>query len=263
MNLITNGGFDGNLYRWQGSGAILLTDGYPRLGCARLTSGQSIYTDQGIGLGENYLHTLHFFYKVSDGATLTANYGNISQAFAGSPSDTWREGILGFALDAGGNSPMLFAATSGVCLVDSVTLLQGALPIHRAAIAAAVAARLSSLVTDAGLSATASASGPEGDYAAPIDEALRALGAVNNWGDPDVTALDPAKVNDVIDAAQNALLARLRATYALETDVRLGPQQESRSQIMSNLGLLAGGSGGGKGGARVGSGKLTNGDWRR
>ncbi len=263
-NLLSNGGFDGNLYRWTGAGAIDRVNGYPRAGCASLASGQTI-TSEVIGLGENWMHTIHFFYQLAAGATLTVSYGAISQTFTGAPLGVWREGVLAFALDAGGNSGVAFAANGGACLVDSVTLMQGALPIRRSAIAAAVAARMTSLVTDASLSATASATGPEGDYSAPIDEALRALGAVNGWGDPDVTQLDPAKINDTIDAAQNALLTRLRATYALETDVSLGPRRESRSQIAGSIDAMLGGGVGGRGGGgqRVTTGKLTHGDWRR
>lgn len=265
-NLLYNGGFDGNLYRWTGTGTIDRVNGYPRAGCVSLTNGQSIYTDQNIGVGENYPHTLHFFYQVATGATLTANYGSISQAFTGAPLSVWREGVFSFALDSGGNSPVLFNASGGACLVDSVTLLIGALPVARAGIAAAVAERITALVTDASLSATASASGPNGDYSLAIDEALRALGAVNAWGDPDVAALDPTKVNDVIDAAQSSLLAnRLRSQYALSTDTSLGPRDEKRSQIIGSIGTMLGGGGGkgGGGGQRVSMGKLTNGDWPR
>ena len=262
-NLLSNGGFDGNLYRWTGAGVIDRVNGYPRAGCASLATGQSI-TSEVVGLGENWMHGIHFFYQLAVGATLTVSYGAITLAFTGAPLGVWREGAIFFALDTGGNSGVAFAASAGACLVDSVTLMQGALPIKRSAIAAAVAARMTSLVTDASLSATASATGPEGDYSAPIDEALRALGAVNGWGDPDVTRLDGAQINDAIDAAQSALLTRLRATYALETDVVLGPRRESRSQIAGSIdAMLGGGVGGRGGGQRVTTGKLTNGDWRR
>lgn len=260
-NLLLNGGFDGNLYKWTG-GTIDRVNGYPRAGCVSLTAGQSVACEDNIGIGENYPYTLHFFYQLATGATLTASYGSISQTYTGSPLAVWREGVLSFALDAGGNSPVTFTASGGACLVDSVTLLIGGLPIRRAAIAAAVAARMTSLVSDAGLSATASASGPEGDYSLCVDEALRALGSVNGYGDPDVTMLEPGEVNDAIDAAQNALLVRLRATYSLATDVSLGPRNERRSQIATAIDGMMGGSGKG-GGQRVGVGKLTNGDWRR
>jgi hypothetical protein len=261
-NLLYNGGFDGNLYRWSGSGVIDRVNGYPRAGCASLAAGQSIESEV-IGLSENWMHTIHFFYQLATGATLTVSFGSISQTFTGSPLSVWREGVLSFALDASEQDSVTFAASGGAVLVDTATLLQGALPIRRAMIAAAVAARMTTIVTDAALSSTASATGPEGDYSAAVDEALRALGAVNAWGDPDVTQLDPAKVNDVIDAAQNALLVRLRATYSLETDVSLGPRRESRSQIATNIGNMLGGGGSGKGGGqRVTTGKLTNADWR-
>lgn len=263
MNLLINGGFDGNLYKWTGAGTIDRVNGYPRAGCVSLAAGQSIAYAENVGLGENYPYTIHFFYQLATGATLTAQYGTVTQTFTGAPPSVWREGVMAFALDVGGNSPVTFSVSGGAALVDSVTLMTGQLPIRRAAIAAAVAARMTSLVTDANLSATASASGPEGDYTLAIDEALRSLGAVNQWADPDVTQVDQEEINGVIDAAQSALLVRLRATYSLETDVSLGPRRESRSQIATAIdGMLGGGSGKG-GGARVGVAKLSNGDWPR
>ncbi len=261
-NLLYNGGFDGNLYRWAPLGAAVIdrANGYPRAGCASLPAGGSVVSET-VGLGENYLYTVHFFYQLATGATLTASYGSISRAYSGLPAGVWREGILSFALDAGAQSSVLFMASGGACLVDSVALLQGGLAISRAAIAVAVAARIAALVSDASLSAVASASGSEGDYTLAINEALRALGAVNGWGDPDVTMLESSKVNDVIDAAQDALLVGLQARAVLVSDVTLGPRSEKRSQIAGLIGDMRGGGKGG--GGRITMSELKNRDWPR
>lgn len=278
-NLLINGGFNGNLYAWTGTGTISCTAGYPRLGCVSLAAGQ--YIQQARDIGANWLYTAHFFYQVATGATLTVSYDTISQTFSGSPLNVWREGVMVFALDSGVSGGALrFAASGGACLVDSVNLLAGGLPTTRAQLAAVVADNLSDLATDASLSSTASAAGPEGDYSLNIDQALRSLGALSTfgsagltvptdadastWGDPDVTQLEQNEVNDAATLVTNSLLTQLRGKYVLETDVSLGPRRESRSQILGNINAMLGAGSGGKGsGGGVGVGKLTNGDWRR
>lgn len=262
MNLLLNGGFDGNLYGWTGTGVIARSLGYPRLGCVQLAAGQSM--SQAVGAGANALYTLHFFYRLGAGASLTAGYGSVTQVFSGGVVDVWQEGVLAFALDVGANSNVTFTASGGTLYVDEVALLLGGLPIARAEIATRLAKRLGALATDAALSSVASASGPEGDYSEAIDEALRSVGALNLWGDPDVTLVRSEQVNDLLESAQTAMLQRLRSSYALETDVTLGPRRESRSQIATSIdAMLGGGSGGGGGNRRVSQGSLTHGEWGR
>jgi hypothetical protein len=244
-----------------------------------LAAGQSIA--QARDVGANWLYTIHFFYQVAPGATLTVSYGaHVSQTFTGSVLGIWHEGIVAFALDAGESGGVTFAASGGACLVDSVTLLPGGLPISRADLVAIVADNLGSLATDAGLSTTASASGPEGDYTLNLNDALRAMGAVSTfgsaalqiptgpddatWGDPDVTQLDMAEIGGVVELVTESLMVQVRNSYAGEVDVSLGPRNERRSQLVTNINALLGGGKGGKGGASgksVGVGRLTNSDW--
>ena len=258
-NLLRNGDFSRGLYEWIGTGTISRSLGYPRLNCAELLTGQSLAQAQGIS--QEQLYTLHYFYRLATGATLTVGYGDVTQVHTGAPLDVWREGVLVFAVEAGeGNDSVELAASGGTARVDTVTLLPGGLPKSRAELASEVAGRIVDIATDAGLSATASSSGPEGDYSAAIDEALRTVGALNTWGDPDVTLLLPLKINDVIEAARVAMLQRVRGRYALETDVSLGPRSESRSQIASSLDEMLAGSGGSR---RPTMGKLAHGDWLR
>lgn len=258
-NLLQNGDFSRGLYQWIGSGAISRALGYPRQGAAQLAIGQNL--SQAIGISEENLHTLHYFYQLATGATLTIGYGAVAQAHTGAPLSVWREGVLVFAPEVGGgNGAVAFSTAGGACYVDTVTLMAGGLPKSRAEIASDVAARISEIATDAGLSTTASASGPEGDYGAAIDEALRAVGAMNSWGDPDVTLLCADKVNEVIEQVKVGMLQRVRSKYALEVDVSLGPRSESRSQIASSLDEMLAGAGGSR---RPTMGKLDHGDWRR
>jgi hypothetical protein len=258
-NLLQNGDFSRGLYQWTGDGTITRSLGYPRVNAAQLATGQAL--SQQIGISEENLYTLHYFYRVGTGATLTVAYGDVSQEHTGAPLDVWREGVLQFAVEAGdGNGAVQISAAGGTAYVDTITLMPGGLPASRAEMAADVAGSLGALATDAGVSTTASASGPEGDYSAAIDEALRAAGAMNRWGDEDVTLLDASRVNDAIEAARASMLQRVRATYALQTDVSLGPRSESRSQIASSIDEMLAGAGGSR---RMSMGRLDHGDWRR
>lgn len=240
-NLLENGHFDGNLDEWAGTGSINRALGYPRLGCVQLDAGESL--SQAESLSADVLYTLHYFYRLADGATLTVSYGDVEQTHSGAPSDAWREGVLVFALDADGTDSVTFAASGGVVYVDGVTLVWGALPLTRAAVAEQVADRLSELASDASLSSTATGDKPEGDYTAAIDEALRAVGAVDGYGSPDVTQVLLSKTNDLVESAQMAVLQRLRSRYALKTDVSLGPRRESYSQIAKSIDEMLSGAG--------------------
>ncbi|MFZ1755031.1 MAG: hypothetical protein WBO46_14980 [Caldilineaceae bacterium] len=250
-NHLSNGGFDGNLDEWTGTGGINRSLGLPRLGCGELEAGETL--SQSEGLSADTLYTLHYFYRLADGASLTAGYGSITQTHTGTPADAWQEGVLVFALDSGASDSVTFTASGATAYVDSVTLVAGGLPLTRQGILSVVSARIAALATDAGLSSTASGDLPEGDYTYAIDEALRQVGAVNRWGDPDVTALATAKANDVLEAAVTAMVQRLRSTYALKTDTSLGPRRESFSQIANSLDGMLSGSGADR---RVKMGKL-------
>ena len=240
-NLLENGGFDGNLDEWAGTGSIARSLGYPRLGCVQLDAGESIGQAQSVN--EDQLYTLHYFYRLASGATLTVSYGSVSQSHTGTPADAWREGVLVFALDAGASEDVQFDAAAAAAYVDTVTLLGHGLPISRQGILSIVAARIADLATDASLSSAAADDTPEGDYSYAIDEALRQAGAANRWGDVDVTLLSADKVNDAIEATVTAMLQRLRGKYALTTDVSLGPRRESRSQIADSIDrMLSGGA---------------------
>lgn len=241
-NLLLNGSFDGNLDRWSGDGTIERSQGYPRPGCAALAAGQALESEV-IGLSEDQLYTLHYFYRLTSGGSFTIGYGNTTQTHVGAPFDVWSEGTFAFALDTGDNSGVRLSAAGGLVYVDTVALLIGGLPCSRYQLATMVAAQLRGLATSAGLLSNASEAGPNGDYTVAIDEGLRAVGAVNRHGDPDVTQLAPRQINDAVEAAKAAMLQALRADYALKTDVQLGPRRESRSQIAESIDKMLSGGG--------------------
>lgn len=260
-NYLFNGGFEGNLYYWAGTGVINRTLGYPRLGCCQLDTGR--YIEQVRAIGPNWPHTIHFYYRLSTGATLTVQYGaTISQTFSGTPADVWREGVLTFAVDASpaATDSVKFTASGGTVYVDTATLMVNSPAMTRAALASAIQGRITALVSDSGFDATASALGPEGDYTSAVEEAFRSLGAINRWGDADPPTLPTDKINDLVVAGQEAMIHKLRAKYALKTDVSLGPRRESYSQIAQSLDEMLAGNASDH---RVSTGPITYGDWQR
>lgn len=263
MNLLVNGHFDGSLLHWSG-GVMNRSLGYPRPGCAQLDAEDSLeYIYQAIGVSPGQVYTLHFFYRRSAGAVLTASLGDASQEFLGA-TDVWQEGVLTLGVVAETTIAPLFAAAEiGTCYVDGVSLAPGVLPLTRRALMLTVANRLAGLATDAGLNAVATGKGPEGDYTGAVEEALRQVGAVNAWGDPDITALAADQVNAAIEAALTAMLGQLANHYALETDVSLGPRSESRSQIAKILTTMgSAGAGAGDRSAKMGALRRVGG-WER
>lgn len=249
-NLLLNPRFYGNLSEWTGSGTINRSLGYPRDGCAEIAADQSI--SQAVATAQNSLYSLHWFFRLSAGATLTASYGavaSLSYSTADYAIDVWHEAIIQFAPSADSSESVTFAAAGGACYVDGIALIAGGVPITRSEIARRLEVMLSQLAIDAELSREASADGPEGDYSYAIDDALRAQDAAGTYGEPDVTMLATSEINNLVALARTSMLQRLRAKYAFQYDVQLGPRSESRSQIAKSIeDMLGGSSGGGSGG---------------
>lgn len=244
QNLIQNGRFYGNLDEWSGTATIDRSIGYPRNGCAKLDSGESITQD--VGLGANSLYSLYYFYRLTAGATLTASYDAVTQAHSGDAVGLWHEGLIEFALNESTNASVTFAASGGTAYVDAVVLRSGAIPTTRANIASVVANRLGTLATDQSLDACSNRDGVNGDYTHAIDEALRATGAIGNYGEPDVTRLGVDEINKVYDSAYAAMLQVLQSSYALVSGGRtsLGPRDEWAADVTKNISSLLGGGGG-------------------
>lgn len=264
-----NGGFDQGLYKWSG-GNLASDRGYYRAPSAHLGAGDTL-TSEPIQVVANTVYTVYFF-AMFGGSNLkiTFSFGGVTQEFKGNalPQNVWNEGARQFAFTVDSSTQFTAQVDAGEAWIDAITLGLGALPIARSDLANMVAARLRTLATSAGLSATASAAGPNGDYTLAIDDGLRAVGAVDANGDPSVVMLAPAQISDAVAAAYQSILIGLRADYALKTDVSLGPRTENLSQIATSLDkMLGGGAAAGDAGAVAGGGvaqsKLTYGDWPR
>lgn len=259
MNLLENGSFD-NLTEWTTTGELVRDDGYYRNGSIKLDSGE--YASQQVSLSEDHLYSAHFFWKPAMGATLTVSYGAIEQTFSG-VINQWQEAIFQFALTSPGDDSIRFLAVGAAVYVDAVSLVDN-LPISRSRIASQVARRLGQLATDANISTVASATGVNGDYTDAIDEALRGVSAVDMYSTPDVTRVTSSQINDVIEAAYMSALQNIRASYALQTDVTLGPRRENRSQIGASIDAMLGSGGGGGANKRIAISTLNRaGGWER
>lgn len=267
MNLVSNPRFYGNLSDWGGSAQLARSLGYPLGACAKLEDTQTL--TQAVAVTDDAVHTLHFFYRLEPDATLTAEYGAMSEQFSAQPRDVWHEAAIPFAPST--DATLTFTAAGGTCYVDAIALKESVLLITRKEVARRAEAMLSQLAIDAELSKAASEDGPEGDYSFAIDEALRALGAMDTNGEPDVTLVEAQSINALCQSVKTAMLQRLHARYIMRVDRTLGPHSESYSQIAAGIQKMLsddGGSGGSIGGGlednRVQVGTLTRaGGWCR
>ena len=238
-NLLINGHFDG-LAGWTVQGDVVFAahEGERFLGCAALGPGGVL--QQAFGTRSRRRHHLRLAYK-GDGAaltvTLTDGAGRTVKTTALAGAADWGEMLWELYLPLW-QYALTVSNTGGVmAYVDEAWVW----PVvrSRAEIAAAVADALGGLATDAGLSLTAHDTMTEGDYTGAVDEALRAVRAVDEeTGLPDVRWLAPDQVDAVERAALQRMLERLQRRYATMVDVAVGPRRESLSQIAAAVGRM-------------------------
>lgn len=254
-----NGRFLHNLNNWTGAGGAAYSagDGDEHYGVAVLPAGASIA--QTFGVTHLRAYTLHVAAKPVGGtlgadelvATITDGAGNVVAALSleGDTADSWQENSDTLGLAPGTTYTLELANGSGLPVrVDDVWLWY--VPVTRAALAAAVHAKLSRLATQASLSTAASGASTEGDYTAAVSAGLRTVGAIDPETDlPDVRWLEASTVDACQDAIEREMLERLQRYYAVETDLTLGPKTERRSQIAGAIEKLTGTAGGPQGGS--------------
>lgn len=147
--------------------------------------------------------------------------------------------------------------SDGALRIDDVWIY--GLIISRSEIASRVADKLGRLGTERSLSASASGSKTEGDFTYSIDKSLRDQEMINpETGLPDIRYLNsPGDVGSVLSGTIEDMLEGLEMDYAVETDLKVGPRSESRSQIAGNISKMRSGGAGGSG-KRVVSRKFGN-----
>ena len=257
---LVNGRFLHDLSGWTLSGAEYSAgDGDDHYGVAVLAAGE--YIEQAFGVSYIRTYTLAIDVKpvgndlagTNVQAILTDGNGNtVASLSMDGTADTWtaNSNDLGLASGTTYTLKIINNDFGADVRIDDVWLWD--VPITRAEIASHVNTKLGRLASDRSLSTTPSGTNTEGDYTFAVDAGLRGMGAVNpETGLPDVRYLDPSDVNGALDLVMREMLEYLQADYAVETDIRVGPYQESRKQIgdkiLTMLGKNADGSGGSAG----------------
>jgi hypothetical protein len=237
---IVNGRFIQNLNGWVGAGGAvyIASDGSEQYGLASLPAGASI--SQPFAVINARLYTLHLAVKTGNATVVIAdNLGStLATITATGAAGAWAETVSTLGL-APGTSYQLTITNNGVStiLVDDIWIWY--VPATRAALAARVARKLSTLATDASLSYTAAGTLTEGDYTDAIDAGMRAIGAINPETDlPDVRYLDSSTIDSLADQVEREMLERLSRYYATLTDIEAGPRKEKLSQIGAAIGRM-------------------------
>jgi len=239
-NLLVNGRFEDALTGWTAQGVTFEAgEGERFFGCAAIAPGGTL--QQAFGTRSRVRHHLRLAYMGNGAAltvTLTDSAGRTVKTEALTGSANWAEMLWALYLPLGQYTLTVSNTGAVTAYVDGVWVW----PVvrTRAEIAAAVADALGDLATDAGLSASASGTATEGDYTGAVDEALRAVGAVDeDTGLPDVRWLETGQVAAAERAALQRMIERLRRKYALLVDTAVGPRRQSLGQIQAALGRMA------------------------
>jgi len=269
-NLLSNGRFLQDLSNWGAVNAVYSAgDGDDHYGVAVLSSGGG-YVKQTFSVMHTRLHTLHISAKpltaalVTNDCTIliTDGNGNIvySASLTGAAADKWEENAIEIGLATGTTYTLQITNVNHPYSVRIDDVWLWYIPMTRMAIATRIHAKLGRLATGRSLSTTAAGELTEGSYTYAIDAGLRAVGAINpETGLPDARYLEPESLQTVLDTIEKQMIEQLQLDYAVETDIRVGQRQESRSQIAKALGEMN--SGQGSGGGPVVVRKIIRGDF--
>ena len=250
MNRINNPGFAGNANNWTlgGNAAYIASQGNDELGAVSLPdAGSSISQEftvtlsqaqmidvwvKGAGNGNLSLNVVN-----SDGDTVYTNTLSVTTSWANALGE--RVGL------PQGTYTLTLSYNDVACYVDDVSVAW--VIKFRTELATEAANLLGDLASsDAGYSTAPSGTDTEGDYTQAVDTALRAVGAVDTAGRPDVRELTEDNVDACIDEVQRYMLHRLHRYYARNaTDFTLEGRTEHYHQrvaaIENLLGIAVGG----------------------
>lgn len=258
-NHLTNGRFLTSLDNWTASNAAYSAgDGDEQYGVAVLSAGGYITQEFSVPYARAY--SLHVSVKpVGDvlgsgdlQAVITDDDAGavVTLSLEGDTDGAWQENTDVIGLAPGNTYTLKLLNNAAIPVrIDDVWLWF--VPITRAGIATQVDTRMAALADEYSLSTTPSGALTEGSYTYAIDNGLRAIGAIDpETGQVDIRWLDAGDVLTCIDLVEAEILKQVQRSAVTETDVRLGPRQESRSQKAAMIGKLMGGEGGG-GSSRV------------
>lgn len=251
---LSNGRFLMNLDLWTATNAIYSAgDGDEQYGVAVLSGGGTIEQDFTVPYARAY--TLQVAVKpVGDvlgsgdvQAVITDDDSGtvVTISLEGDTDGAWQVNTDVIGLAPGNTYTLRLLNNAAIPVrVDDIWLWF--VPITRAQIAAQVHSRLGQLATDYSLSTTPDGSLTEGDYTYAIDNGLRGIGALSpETGQVDIRYVNDDDVLTLIDVVEGEMLKVVQRSAVTETDVRLGPRQESRSQKSKMIGELVSGKSGG------------------
>ncbi|MCL4867796.1 MAG: hypothetical protein KJ063_02410 [Anaerolineae bacterium] len=249
MNRLSNGGFDGDLANWTASNgaSFIASEGYKELGAVHLAAGQAISQSFYTPASCPWMIELWVKGGGSGNVTLTINDDNNNTVYTASIAVTpaWTQG---HAVRVGlpmGHYTVTVSYADVACYVDDVSVAR--VDKTRAELALEVARLLGDLASaDAGYSVAGDGERTEGDYTEAVDAGLRAVGAVDRAGRPDVRFLSDDIVDPCIDEIQRYMLHKLHRYYSRNaTDFELEGRSEKPSQrrnaIENILGISVGG----------------------
>lgn len=248
-NVIANGAFNGDLANWDlsGAAAYVANKGGQELGAVHLPSaGAAIAQSFSISVGREYM--------IDVWALAVTGSGNIDLLIKNSSNETIYTASLAVADTAWanvmgirvglpqGNHTLTVSFDDVAAYIDDVSIAW--VIKTRQELADDAAELLGQLATeDAGFTADGD---EQGDYGKAVDAALRAIGAVDDAGRPDVRYLTDDTVDAAVDEVQRYMLHKLHRYYARNaTDFTLEGRTEHLRQrtaaIENLLGIAVGG----------------------
>jgi hypothetical protein len=249
-NRLYSGDFARDLGDWspQGDAVHVVNQGYGELGAVSLpTPGSAVEQAFSIGLGRAYMVEVAVCGAAADGelslAIETAG-GELVYASTLLFSDSaWSFHAERVGL-AWGDYNIRLACVAAACYVDDVSIAY--VEATRQELARKTASRLGALAETAGFSPGATQLSAEGDYTDAIDEGLRAIGALDPAGRPDVRYVEADSLSALLGAIELAMLNKLQRYWITKTTYQLGPRTEYMNQIQAALLALTGGAVGGR-----------------
>ena len=271
LSYLSNGRFDNELDSWQieaGSPAIVRAGGYQSHNHLSLPAGANLSQSFSVAGSRQYI--LHIAVKSADLDNFVGFVVSIlddspaaveSLSPAAGMANQWEPQRFPVWLNSGVTYTIELDNSGGAGEVFVDTLWLWLVPLSRRQMAEMVHSKLGSLASDLSYSTSPTGDTPEGHYSNAIDEALRAIGAINPvTGFPDERWIAPAQIQSLLNLIERAMLERLQYEYATQVDVKAGPISESLSQKGAAITAML--SGDGQTGPVV-SRRLTREDWYR
>ena len=242
-NLLSNGAFDGDLANWDlvPTVSFIPNDGNKELGAAHLESaGAEISQTLPIAIGREYMIDIWAKAAAADGScdlVIKNNDGDTIYTNSFAIASAWANGIAERVGLPRGSHTVHVVFNDVAAYVDDISIAW--VIKTRLELADEAAALLGDLATqDAGFTTSG---GDEGDYTKAVDAALRAVGAVDEAGRPDVREVTDDTVDAVVDEVQRYMLHKLHRYYARNaTDFTLEGRTEHYRQRVSAIENLLG-----------------------